>query len=295
MKEHETTCAICTVAHEGKHQTSFKQHTYTSNTSARNAFENTEIHRLPAYREPARIRNPRIQATTNKSCSSQASITLALGSKAACMRSTYYSLHHGYLFSSWPCYQASKVCIVIIASNLCIEQGHQTFCLPFLKCFKLLHRKQKLCCCFLAQYKKPMRLMMPTALAHQRAGHGLRRYTMDSKLRNRSIRAAECFLRRMDYKVMDTWDQQDFYGVVAMDSGNELVFAQVLCKPVDAGGFLEGESVDRNELELLACDWLREQGPDFTNTRIRFDVVSMLLIDSNRALLRHQLNALGQW
>lgn len=117
---------------------------------------------------------------------------------------------------------------------------------------------------------------------------------MDSKLRNRSIRAVQRFLERREYEVMDTWEHQDFCGVVAKDSDDALVFAQVLCKLADDEGFPKESGVDRGELEVLASDWLRARNKDSWETPVRFDVVSILVLNEDRAFLRHHINALSQ-
>lgn len=114
---------------------------------------------------------------------------------------------------------------------------------------------------------------------------------MDSITCNKAIRACSRFLERREYQVMDTWNEQPFCGVVAKDPDKRLVFAQVLYRLAADEGLPKESCVDRCELETLATDWLRYYDSGSGETEVRFDVISLVILDENRAFLRHHINA----
>lgn len=63
-----------------------------------------------------------------------------------------------------------------------------------------------------------------------------------------------------------------------------------------AGGmFLESVmarriSVKRGDLEIAAASWLAANSPD-GEIQVRFDIIDMLVVSADRALLRHHINA----
>ena len=66
---------------------------------------------------------------------------------------------------------------------------------------------------------------------------------------------------------------------------------------VDVGAAAHGpdmpdERPDRGRFERLAAAYLAEH-PDGGDCQVRYDVVSILVVNGDRALLRHHRNALG--
>lgn len=49
-------------------------------------------------------------------------------------------------------------------------------------------------------------------------------------------------------------------------------------------------SVKRGDLEIAAASWLAVNSPD-GEMLVRFDVIDMLVVSADRALLRHHINA----
>lgn len=51
----------------------------------------------------------------------------------------------------------------------------------------------------------------------------------------------------------------------------------------------------RERMEINAAKWLAENAGDerFVNVSVRFDIISMLVLSEDRALLRHHINCLG--
>lgn len=68
-----------------------------------------------------------------------------------------------------------------------------------------------------------------------------------------------------------------------------LVFIDVTATEYGEGGF-EGGKVKRSDLEIAAASWLAGNTPD-GDIQVRFDIVDMLVVSADRALLRHHINA----
>lgn len=109
----------------------------------------------------------------------------------------------------------------------------------------------------------------------------------------RATRGIRVYLERRGFEILeDGWahggDVADF---IARDE-DDLVFVNCQITQNGGKGFPE-EDADRAALERLAAAYLAEH-LDSEDIRIRFDVVSMLIVGESRALLRHHLNALGR-
>ena len=113
-------------------------------------------------------------------------------------------------------------------------------------------------------------------------------------LNEKAIEAAARFLERKGCEVTDRrWEGPEGIGpidLVAVDDG-ELVFVDVVARRSTAG-FPEAH-IGRELREILAAKWLGEHGEEYCNQPIRFDDVAMMVMDSNRALLRHHVNCFG--
>lgn len=71
---------------------------------------------------------------------------------------------------------------------------------------------------------------------------------------------------------------------------DDLVFIGCQLRQNCGEGFPE-EALDRDSLERLAAAWLAEH-LDTADCTVRFDVVSMLVFNDDKGLLRHHRNAL---
>lgn len=101
------------------------------------------------------------------------------------------------------------------------------------------------------------------------------------------------YLERRGFEILEEdWarggDVADF---IARDE-DDLLFVHCQITQNGGEGFPE-EDADRAALERLAAAYLAER-LDSEDIRIRFDVVSMLIVGESRALFRHHLNALGR-
>ena len=108
----------------------------------------------------------------------------------------------------------------------------------------------------------------------------------------RAKKGVRIYLERRGFEILDKgWahggDDADF---IARDEDG-LVFAHCQVMQNGGEGFPE-EDADRTALERLAAAYLAEH-LDSEDIRIRFDVVSMLIVGESRALLCHHLNVLG--
>ncbi len=106
--------------------------------------------------------------------------------------------------------------------------------------------------------------------------------------------AAARYLERCGYEILErNWDcPAGEVDIVARDE-ETLVFCEVKTRTsLDHG--LPSEAVDsnkRNRYEKIAGWYLRDY--EFTDIPVRFDVVALLVVGNDRALVRHYINAFG--
>lgn len=114
------------------------------------------------------------------------------------------------------------------------------------------------------------------------------------ELKNRAIQAANTFVTRRGYEVLDeewgTPEEETRIDLVAKDE-DTIVFINVKARA--NGDSLPDENIDRKRLETTAARWLAEHPDAGADMTIRFDAISMLVIGEDRALLRHHINCLG--
>ncbi|EHF02643.1 hypothetical protein HMPREF1008_00288 [Olsenella sp. oral taxon 809 str. F0356] len=112
-------------------------------------------------------------------------------------------------------------------------------------------------------------------------------------LNEKAIAAAERFLDRRGYEILDTnWEAPDGFGTVDIIAADEdtIVFVDVEATR-GTDGFPAEENA-RGKREALAAKWLAEN-PERSDTAIRFDAISMMVVSEDRALLRHHINQLS--
>lgn len=108
----------------------------------------------------------------------------------------------------------------------------------------------------------------------------------------RAKKGIRVYLERRDFEILEEgWAHGDDVADFIARDEDDLVFVHCQITQNGGEGFPE-EALDRDSLERLAAAWLAEH-LDSEDIRIRFDVVSMLIVGESRALLRHHLNALG--
>lgn len=110
------------------------------------------------------------------------------------------------------------------------------------------------------------------------------------ELTAKATEAATRFLERKGYKILDR--EPDGFGAVARDR-EAIVFVEVRVRHAVERGF-DDRQIDREGFELAAAAWLaahREVGADVP---VRLDVLSLLILDPDRALVRHHINAASE-
>lgn len=118
-----------------------------------------------------------------------------------------------------------------------------------------------------------------------------------SKLKDKALQAAECFVGHRGYDVVGTaYELKDGgqIGIVAED-GDTLVFIDVKARR-DADRGFPSESVTkrtRERREKAAIQWFRSEGISYRDRPIRFDDISLLMLGTDRALIRHTINVMG--
>ena len=115
---------------------------------------------------------------------------------------------------------------------------------------------------------------------------------MEATIRDKAERGIKTYLERQGFEIMEEgWahgsDRIDF---IADDEG-ELAFIDCRINDNDGHGFAD-DKVDREAFERLAASYLTEHG-EIPDSRVRFDVVSMLILSEGKGLLRHHRNALS--
>ena len=117
-------------------------------------------------------------------------------------------------------------------------------------------------------------------------------------LHSKAMEASVRFLMRHDYQILDPdfWHDGERL-VVARDEDDTIVFVDVLVKPLGENDLPEENrtQIKRARMERAGASWLVENPPE-SDVPVRFDVIGMLIIAEDRALLRHHINAFGsEW
>lgn len=113
-------------------------------------------------------------------------------------------------------------------------------------------------------------------------------------LKAKAKQAAEIFLSQRGYDILDDgWeDPSGIVNIVARE-GDVLVFAEVIVTRDSSRGFPRERSDEgcRAAREASALAYLAEH--DVTDMMVRFDTVSLVVLGSDRALVRHHINCLS--
>lgn len=114
-------------------------------------------------------------------------------------------------------------------------------------------------------------------------------------LKTRGTMAASRFLCRQGYEVLEEDWQGDAgnCGIIALD-GDTLVFVEVSIRSNAGKGFPAERSGagERTRREAIAIEYLTCH-PEHVDTSMRFDTISILVTNPDRALIRHHINCMG--
>ena len=117
----------------------------------------------------------------------------------------------------------------------------------------------------------------------------------NKEIGRRGEQAAARYLRLMGFEILERnwvspWGEAD---IIATD-GDTLVFVEVKTRTNINKGF-PSESVTpekRRRYEMLAAWYLRDHG--VLDISVRFDVIGILVVAKDRAMIKHYVNAFGQ-
>ena len=115
------------------------------------------------------------------------------------------------------------------------------------------------------------------------------------ELHRRAVKAATQYILRKGWEVIDT-DWESVCGnrvdLVAEDNG-ELVFIEVTESEGLESGFLDGNP-NRAQMELMAAEWLAASSPADGYLKVRFDTISLIVLNELLAFIRHYSIVFGQ-
>lgn len=141
---------------------------------------------------------------------------------------------------------------------------------------------------------QPNRASCPALPNEAQTSSNLNEHSDSKELGRRGEKAAARFLKRRGYEILET-NWTCFAGeadIIARD-GDTLCFIEVKTRSQVNKGF-PSEAVDarkREKYERIAACYLKDY--DICDIRVRFDVISILVLSKDRAFLRFHINAFG--
>lgn len=114
-----------------------------------------------------------------------------------------------------------------------------------------------------------------------------------SKLNEKATRAASRYLQQRGYGILEEgWTSPAGTSDVIATEGDTLVFVDVKARrDVDTGFPPEfPTAAERTRREMIALAYLSEH--DVTEMSVRFDNIALVVMDGDRALLRHHVGCL---
>ena len=112
------------------------------------------------------------------------------------------------------------------------------------------------------------------------------------ELIEKSNQAAATFLDRRGYEIIEQpWksNADSRVSIVAKDE-DALVFTSVSARR-DTDSF-PTEHLNRQKLEGFAINWLKDNR-DYADCPVRFDHIGLVVLGSDRALIKHHINAMA--
>lgn len=113
------------------------------------------------------------------------------------------------------------------------------------------------------------------------------------ELQEKAVKAATRFIECKGFELLGTgWTPPEGTQIDLIASDEDtLVFIDVTATEYGESGF-EGGKVKRSDLEIAAAAWLAGNSPN-DEIQVRFDIIDMLVVSADRALLRHHITALS--
>ena len=108
-------------------------------------------------------------------------------------------------------------------------------------------------------------------------------------------KASERYLEHRGYEIIESkWESPEGTGtidIIAKDEDGTIAFIDVEATK-EKTSFPEAHFT-RENAETLAAEYLKDAPADVIDCCIRFDVLAMVVLGSDRALIRHHINCLG--
>ena len=114
----------------------------------------------------------------------------------------------------------------------------------------------------------------------------------DNNLIDRAVSASARYCELKGYEVVEqNWSPEgsdESIPLIAYED-DVLVFIDVTAKN-GFEGFVPESETDREAMEVLAARYLAQADVD-ANVEVRFDIISMMVVREDRAMLKHHINA----
>lgn len=117
----------------------------------------------------------------------------------------------------------------------------------------------------------------------------------DNNLFEKAVEASARYCELKGYEVVEqNWspeDSEESIPLIAYD-GDELAFIDVTVRS-GFEGFVPESQTDREAMEILAAKYLAQTDLE-SNVEIRFDIISLMVVREDRAMLKHHINAFSE-
>ena len=114
----------------------------------------------------------------------------------------------------------------------------------------------------------------------------------DNNLFEKAVQASARYCELKGYEVLEqNWSpegSEESVPLIAYD-GDVLVFIDVTVRS-GFEGFVPESETDREAMEVLAARYLAQTDLE-SNVEIRFDIISLMVVREDRAMLKHHINA----
>lgn len=109
---------------------------------------------------------------------------------------------------------------------------------------------------------------------------------------NRAVEASVNFLTRKGYEIFDRDWQADGAAIDIVAKDDDGIAFVAVTATIGSRGFEEPKA-SRASRESAAAQWLAANGEGLANVEVRFDDIAMMVVNGNRAILRHHINPLA--
>lgn len=113
-------------------------------------------------------------------------------------------------------------------------------------------------------------------------------------LATKANQVTERFLERRGFDIIErVWEKdEDAPVAIIAEEDDAIVFVKVQYR-ADGDAFPR-EELDQEAFEVFACKFLTEHKDDYVDRSFRFDVVAILIVSEDRAIIRHHINCMSE-